>query len=469
MVFKAKKFGPRWKVYAPNGNVVATLLGDQSYVTGYIKNKYNMTEFLGEYLEADNIIVEFEEEDSSQEPETPQEENAGFENNNKDPLGRWEPMPDHHGIQFMEGKQTSVITPEGYPDDGNGGNSFVFVVKNKEDNTEERYPCMDEAAANQKKALFEERFKSTMEQMWSGGDMPMPSIDDKYTLEIVQNSPVSQQQESTENTTQQEESQNNNSQQSQLSSQAGDLQNVVGNNISSLNSSIASQQSQLSSQIGDSQKAVGDTVNSLSNSIGSVQSQLSSKLENPQEILAIKTAEIAQKAFEDNVMSLGDCIAIKEDLNIEDVTQKAVNEMNESSNKLMSSALSGMSGAMAKIGEYSEKITQQGTDQINKLAGEGSDYCNKQKAALQEAANKRVSQAKAVANNALNMEITTMAAASGLQKGLQMANEVNAKIQEQAAKLVNEKKKLEAAAKTKAEAALQAAKLAIMALTGISL
>lgn len=351
---------------------------------------------------------------------------GGFGNNSgKDPLGRWEPMPDHHGIQFMEGKQTSAITPEGYPDDGN---SFVFIVKNKEDNTEERYPCMDEAAANQKKALFEERFKATMEQMWSGGDMPMPSIDDKYTLEIVQNSPVSQQQESTEDTTQQGES-----------------------------------------QIGDSQNVVGDTVNSLNNGIGSAQSQLSSKLENPQEILAIKTAEIAQKTFEDNVMSLGDCIAIKEDLNMEDVTQKAVNEMNESSNKLMSNALSGMSGAMAKIGEYSEKITQQGTDQINKLAGEGSDYCNKQKAALQEAANKRVSQAQAVANNALNMEINTMAAASGLQKGLQMANEVNTKIQEQAAKLVNEKKKLEAAAKTKAEAALQAAKLAIMAMTGISL
>ena len=467
MVFKAKKFGPRWKVYAPNGNVVATLLGDQSYVTGYIKNKYNMTEFLGEYLEADNIIVEFEE-DSSQEPETPQEENGGFGNNNKDPLGRWEPMPDHHGIQFMEGKQTSAITPEGYPDDGTGG-SFVFVVKNKEDNTEERYPCMDEAAANQKKALFEERFKSTMEQMWSGGDMPMPSIDDKYTLEIVQNSPVSQQQESTENTTQQEESQNNNSQQLQSLSQIGDAKNLVGDNINSLSDSIGSVQSQSLSQIGDAKNLVGDTVNSLSNSIGSVQSQLSSKLENPQEILAIKTAEIAQKAFEDNVMSLGDCIAIKEDLNMEDMTQKAVNEMNESSNKLMSNALSGMSSAMAKIGEYSEKITQQGTDQINKLAGEGLDYCNKQKAALQEAANKRVSQAQAVANNALNMEITTMAAASGLQKGLQMANEVNAKIQEQAAKLVNEKKKLEAAAKAKAEAALQAAKLAIMALTGISL
>ena len=440
MVFKAKKFGPRWKVYAPNSNVVATLLGDQSYVTGYIKNKYNMTEFLGEYLEADNITVEFEEEDSSQESETPQEENGGVENNNKDPLGRWEPMPDHHGIQFMEGKQTSVITPEGYPDDGNGGSSFVFIVKNKEDNTEERYPCMDEAAANQKKALFEERFNATMEQMWSGADMPMPSIDDKYTLEIVQNPPVSQQQESTENTTQQEESQNKNS-----------------------------QQSQPLSQIGDPQKAVGDTVNSLNNGIGSVQSQLSSKLENPQEILATKTAEIAQKTFEDNVMSLSDCIAIKEDLNMEDVTQNAINELNESSNKMMSNALSGMSGAMAKIGEYSEKITQQGTDQINKLAGEGSDYCNKQKAALQEAANKRVSQAQAVANNALNMEINTMAAASGLQKGLQMANEVNAKIQEQAAKLVNEKKKLEAAAKTKAEAALAAAKLAIMALTGISL
>lgn len=336
---------------------------------------------------------------------------GGFGNNNgKDPLGRWNPMPDHHGRQFMEGKQTSAITPEGYPDEETGGYPFVFVVKNKEDNTEERYPCMDEAGANQKKALFEQRFNSTMEQMWAGGEMPMPSIDEKYTLEIVKKSPVSQQQESDEDTNQQGESQNNNSQQPQPS-----------------------------------------------------------KKEDPLERLAIKEAEIAQKTFEDNVMSLSDCIVIKEDLNMEDVTQKSFNEINEKANKLMSSSLNGISGAIAKIGKYSEQITKQGAEQINKVIEEGSDYCNKQKAALQEAANKRVSQAEAVANNALNKEIDSMAAASGLQKGLQMANEVNAKIQDQAAKIVNEKKKLEAAAKTKAEAALQKAKLAIMAMTGISL
>lgn len=337
---------------------------------------------------------------------------GGFGNNNgKDPLGRWDPMPDHHGRQFMEGKQTSAITPEGYPDEETGGYPFIFVIKNKEDNTEERYPCMDEAGANQKKTLFEERFNATMEQMWAGGDMPIPSIDEKYTLEIIQKPPVSQQQgDSEEDTNQQEEYQNNNSQQPQPS-----------------------------------------------------------KKEDPLEILAIKEAEVTQKVFEDNVMSLSDCIAIKEDLNMEDMAQQSFNEINEISNKMMSSALNGMNGAIAKIGKYSEQITQQGLDQINKVAEEGSDYCNKQNAALQEAANKRISQSKAVANNALNKEIDSMAAASGLQKGLQMANEVNAKIQDQAAKIVNEKKKLIAAAKTKAEAALQKAKLAIMAMTGISL
>lgn len=352
-----------------------------------------------------------------------QSNGGGFGNiNGKDPLGRWNPMPDHHGRQFMEGKQTSAITPEGYPDEETGGYPFVFVVKNKEDNTEERYPCMDEAGANQKKTLFEQRFNATMEQMWSGGDKPMPSIDDKYTLEIVQKPPVSQQQESEENTNQQGES-----------------------------------------------SSIKDNINSLNDSIATQQSQLASKIENPQEILAIKEAEVAQKAFEDNVMSLSDCIAMKEDLNMEDVTQNAFNEINASANKLMSSALNGMNGAIAKISKYSEQITQQGLDQVNKVAEEGSDYCNKQSAALQEAANKRVSQAKAIANNAMNVEIDSMAAASGLQKGLQKANEVNAKIQDQAAKIVNEKKKLIAAAKTKAEAALQKAKLAIMAMTGISL
>lgn len=381
---------------------------------------------------------------------------GGFGNiNGKDPLGRWDPMPDHHGRQFMEGKQTSAITPEGYPDEDTGGYPFIFVIKNKEDNTEERYPCMDEAGANQKKTLFEQRFNATMEQMWAGGDMPMPSIDEKYTLEIIQKPPVSQQQEESEEDT------------NQTNKVVENGSNINIDNINDVTQKSLSEINEASS------KMMSNTLNEMSGTIpniGNYSEQLQSfKIESPQEILAIKEAEMAQKVFKDNIMSLSDCIAIKEDLNMEDIAQQSFNEINDLSNKMMSSALNGMNGAIEKIGKYSEQITQQGLDQINKVVEEGLDYCNKQNAALQEAANKRVSQAKAFANNALNKEISSMAAASGLQKGLQMANEVNAKIQEQAAKIVNEKKKLIAAAKTKAEAALQKAKLAIMAMTGISL
>ena len=451
-----KKFGPGWTAYGPSGEQIVQGF-DKSYVERTIKNKYLIYEDdeIGWWgyddsgnpiKESDLNIVWEEETQQEQEPEQeePEEEQkeetteesteekpqesaeeqsqpetksqeqnnssssggGGFGNNaGKDPLGRWEEMPDHHGKQFMEGKQTSAITPEGYPDDETGGFPFIFKVTHKETNHSEQYPCMDEAEANQKKSLFEQRFNDQKAKRWPNGK----SLDETYTLEIIQKSPI------------------------------------INNDYS-----------------GGGGDSGGSQGNSQSN-------QNQNQEQSPEERLAAKEAEVAAKVAKDNTKTLGECIASKEDINMEDAAAELLQKSSEMMAKSSMAAISAMSGAAGSISGYSNQLTQQGTDQVNKVAAEGSDYCKKQNDANQAAAAERVSGATAAANAQINNAIDSMAQASGAQKGLEMANKVNQALEEQAAKLVNDKKKMEAAAATKAEAALAAAKLAIMAMTGISL
>jgi len=454
MTITVKKFGPGWTAYGPSGDQIVQGF-DKSYVERTIKNKYLIYEDdeIGWWgyddqgnpiKESDLNIVWEEETQQEQEPEqeepkeeqeeesteesteekpqesteeqsqpetksqeqnNPSSSGGGFGNNNgKDPLGRWEAMPDHHGKQFMEGKQTSAITPEGYPDDETGGFPFIFKVTHKETNHTEQYPCMDEAEANQKKSLFEQRFNDQKAKRWPNGK----SLEETYTLEIIQKSPV------------------------------------VNNDYSGGGESGGSQDTSQSNQNQNQEQS-------------------------PEERLAAKEAEVAAKVAKDNTKTLGECIASKEDINMEDAAAELAKKSSEMMAKGSMAVISAMSGATSSISGYSNQLTQQGTDQVNKVAAEGSDYCKKQNDANQAAAAERVSGATAAANAQMNNAIDSMAQASGAQKGLEMANKVNQALEEQAAKLVNDKKKMEAAAATKAEAALAAAKLAIMAMTGISL
>ena len=314
-------------------------------------------------------------------------------------IGRWEPKKEHHGSQFLEGKQTTSMEPSSNQVE----NKFTLIILLKLDySTVNKYLCESKEACMNK---LEEVKKNYQEK---GIDF---SSNYEYSIEEKE-----------------------------------DIKNIDNPN-----------------------EYIANSQEDLTKTIGEEHSKALIEIQKSQATKELRILEYSRKTYEENKKDLQYYIDRKESLNIEDEVKKESEKADIERAKINTEKINNIVKDVSNNANKMMADMNVAIASISNNVEEGSEYVIKQVKSAKESAINKIKQLSRKKVTEAKENIESECKTEGNNKGMKLAEEYNKLLEDKANAMVSLKNKTTSKAKAKAEAALQKAKLAIMALTGISL